>query len=193
MAELKSGRATAHERSAQPFGDSAPKFPSSKPAGLATLARSIYQNDFRLQLVLLAFMVVFYGALLWGAWGKSERTVAWNYTFNSMLAHLMQGRFDVDPQIVGWEEGFLRNGLTYSYFGIWPAASALDPSPNGHRPDLAVLRGRSLRCGLRQSANGFAGAAKKPAESDRSMGGRPHVALSPARRMRDQPAERVHL
>jgi hypothetical protein len=121
MAELKSGRATAHERSAQPFGDSAPKFPSSKPARLTTFARSIYQNDFRLQLVLLVFMLVFYGALLWGAWGKSERTVAWNLTFNSMLAHLMQGRFDVDPKIVGWEEGFLRNGLTYSYFGIWPA------------------------------------------------------------------------
>jgi hypothetical protein len=121
MAELKSGRATTHERSAQPFGDSPPKFSPSKPARLATLVRSIYQNDFRLQLVLLAFMIVFYGALLWGAWGKSERTVAWNYTFNSMLAHLMQGRFDVDPKIVGWEEGFLRNGLTYSYFGIWPA------------------------------------------------------------------------
>jgi hypothetical protein len=121
MAELKSDRATVHERSAQPFGDSASKFPTSKPARLANLARSIYQNDFRLQLVLLAFMIVFYGALLWGAWGKSERTVAWNLTFNSMLAHLMQGRFDVDPKIVGREEGFLRNGLTYSYFGIWPA------------------------------------------------------------------------
>jgi hypothetical protein len=121
MAELKSDRATAHERSARPFGDSAPKFRSSKPGRLATLALSIYQSDSRLQLALLVFMLVFYGALLWGAWGKSERTVAWNLTFNSMLAHLMQGRFDVDPQIVGWEEGFLRNGLTYSYFGIWPA------------------------------------------------------------------------
>src|SRR5262249_4816822 len=37
--------------------------------------------------------------------------------FNSMLLHLLQGRFDVDPQTIG-DEGSLRNGLTYTYFGI---------------------------------------------------------------------------
>jgi hypothetical protein len=88
---------------------------------LRSLALRIYRNDSRLQWALLAFMLVFYGALMRGAWGQSEQTVAWNYTFNSMLAHLMHGQFDVDPQIVGWEEGFLRDGRTYSYFGIWPA------------------------------------------------------------------------
>jgi hypothetical protein len=88
---------------------------------LRSLALRIYRNDSRLQWALLVFMLVFYGALMRGAWGQSEQTVAWNYTFNSMLAHLMHGQFDVDLQIVGWEEGFLRNGRTYSYFGIWPA------------------------------------------------------------------------
>jgi cbb3-type cytochrome oxidase subunit 3 len=88
---------------------------------LRSLALRTYRNDTRLQWALLAFMLVFYGALMRGAWGQSEQTVAWNYTFNSMLAHLMHGQFDVDPQIVGWEEGFLRNGRTYSYFGIWSA------------------------------------------------------------------------
>lgn len=41
-------------------------------------------------------------------------------TFNSMLDHLLRGRFDVDPEIVG-SEGYLRNGRVYSYWGIWLA------------------------------------------------------------------------
>ncbi len=94
---------------------------NSSRSKVRSLALSIYQSDSRLQWALLAFMLVFYGALMRGAWGHSEQTVAWNYTFNSMLAHLVHGQFDVDPQIVGWEEGFLRNGRTYAYFGIWPA------------------------------------------------------------------------
>jgi hypothetical protein len=40
--------------------------------------------------------------------------------FNSMLLHLLQGRFDVDPASVG-DEGYLRDGATYAYFGIFPA------------------------------------------------------------------------
>jgi hypothetical protein len=41
-------------------------------------------------------------------------------TFNSMLLHLLNGSFDVDPGTIG-AEGVLRNGLTYTYFGIAPA------------------------------------------------------------------------
>lgn len=41
-------------------------------------------------------------------------------TFNSMLDHLLHGRFDVDPAIVG-REGFTVNGRVYAYWGIWPA------------------------------------------------------------------------
>ncbi len=41
-------------------------------------------------------------------------------TFNSMLSHLLDGRFDVDPNAIG-DEGFLRDGATYAYFGIFPA------------------------------------------------------------------------
>src|SRR5258708_26749880 len=40
--------------------------------------------------------------------------------FNSMLLHLLQGRFDVDPAAVG-DEGYLRDGAVYAYFGIFPA------------------------------------------------------------------------
>ena len=57
-------------------------------------------------------------------------------TFNSMLANLLQGRFDVDPATVG-TEGFERDGLVYAYWGIlfallraplllWPQGLGLD-------------------------------------------------------------------
>jgi hypothetical protein len=41
-------------------------------------------------------------------------------TFNSMLEHLLRGQFDVDPQAIR-SEGFIHDGKTYSYFGIFPA------------------------------------------------------------------------
>jgi hypothetical protein len=88
---------------------------------LRTIARSTYHDDRKLQFALLGFMLLFYGALLFAAWGESARTTSLRLTFNTMLAHLMHGRFDVDPQIVGGEEGFLRDGRVYPYFGIFPA------------------------------------------------------------------------
>jgi hypothetical protein len=81
---------------------------------------NIYRNDRRLQLVLLAFMLLFYGLLLRISW----RILWWgnpmNLTFNSMLEHLLHGRFDVDPQTVSFE-GFVRGGRVYAYWGIWCA------------------------------------------------------------------------
>lgn len=41
-------------------------------------------------------------------------------TFNSMLDHLLRGRFDVDPAIVG-REGFAVGGQVMAYWGILPA------------------------------------------------------------------------
>lgn len=43
-----------------------------------------------------------------------------NLAFNSMLDHLLRGRFDVDPRTVGYE-GFTRGGRVYAYWGIFPA------------------------------------------------------------------------
>ncbi len=37
--------------------------------------------------------------------------------FNSMLTHLLRGRFDVAPATIGFE-GFARNGRIYSYVGV---------------------------------------------------------------------------
>ena len=40
--------------------------------------------------------------------------------FNSMLEHLLHGTFDVDPRAIG-DEGFLRDGKIYAYFGVFAA------------------------------------------------------------------------
>ncbi|MFT9016726.1 MAG: hypothetical protein ABF990_13445 [Acetobacter sp.] len=37
-----------------------------------------------------------------------------------MMENLLHGRFDVDPKTVG-DEGFLRNGRVYAYWGLFPA------------------------------------------------------------------------
>lgn len=87
-------------------------------ARLAAVARGVYRDDLRLQWAALGFLVIFYGPLLWVLWSRHWDSL--NLTFNSMLAHLLHGRFDVDPQIVGFE-GFVRNGRTYAYWGVWCA------------------------------------------------------------------------
>src|SRR5947209_1391034 len=46
--------------------------------------------------------------------------VTYGLTFNSMLLHLLQGRFDVDPAAIGIE-GYVRDGSVFAYFGIFPA------------------------------------------------------------------------
>lgn len=60
--------------------------------------------------------------------------------FNSMLEHMLQGRFDIDPAIVGYE-GYLRDGLTYSYWGIFCAFLRLPLLlvPDGLHLDVTVL------------------------------------------------------
>jgi hypothetical protein len=40
--------------------------------------------------------------------------------FNSMLSHLLQGDFAVDPSAIKFE-AFLKDGRTYTYFGVAPA------------------------------------------------------------------------
>lgn len=68
---------------------------------------------------LVLLMLIYYGALLAMSWriNGSDRI---RLTFNSMLEHLLRGQFDVDPQVVG-DDGYLRNGHVYAYWGIWCA------------------------------------------------------------------------
>jgi hypothetical protein len=70
----------------------------------------------------LLFPAIFYYAFLITAVGSTGlfSPVPYGLTFNSMLSHLLDGRFDVDPIAVGYE-GYFRDGAVYSYFGILPA------------------------------------------------------------------------
>jgi hypothetical protein len=65
-------------------------------------------------------------------------------TFNSMLEHLLRGEFDVDPAAIDGE-GFVRNGKTYTYFGIVPALLRL---PLLVTDSLARLDVTRLYCAL---------------------------------------------
>ena len=60
--------------------------------------------------------------------GGIFRPSAQGMAFNSMALHLLDGRFDVDPGAIG-DEGFVREGRTYAYFGILPALLRLPLVP----------------------------------------------------------------
>src|SRR5260370_1320600 len=73
---------------------------------LKASASAIYNDDNRLPLVMLCLMLLLYGPLLWIS-SKIMPVDSLDFTFNSMLQHLLHGRFDVDPDIVR-NEGYLR-------------------------------------------------------------------------------------
>ncbi len=60
-----------------------------------------------------------------------------NLTFNNMLEHLLQGRFDVDPRTVG-NEGFSRGGRVYAYWGIFPALLRLPLIVSNRWPQIDI-------------------------------------------------------
>jgi len=68
---------------------------------------------------LLAAGFLYFGILTRGSFGLANKTGS-GFAFNSMLLHLLQGQFDVDPDTIA-NEGFVVNGKVYSYFGIFPA------------------------------------------------------------------------
>ena len=93
--------------------------------------------ELRLQLFVVAFMLLYYGALItngtfnflqsdpdWSCQKASNCATWFGLTFNSMLEHLLHGHFDVDPETVG-SEGFLRDGRVYAYWGIFCAVIRL--------------------------------------------------------------------
>jgi hypothetical protein len=81
-------------------------------------------NELRLQLFLIAFMLLYYGALITNGSFNFFQHEGIGLTFNSMLEHLLHGYFDVDPDAVG-TDGFLRDGRVYGYFGIFCAVIRL--------------------------------------------------------------------
>jgi hypothetical protein len=66
------------------------------------------------------FMLLYYAIPLTSGSYDLVRPVLHGFTFNSMLAHLLAGQCDVDPQAIG-DEGFVHGGRTYAYFGVFPA------------------------------------------------------------------------
>jgi hypothetical protein len=82
------------------------------------------RNELRLQLFLVAFMLLYYGALITNGNFNFLQHESGGLTFNSMLEHLLHGHFDVDPEAVGIE-GYLREGRVYAYWGIFCAVIRL--------------------------------------------------------------------
>lgn len=117
MAKMTNGNAASPELKDKVLIDR-----SCGVAPAASLFSTVMRGLFKLrqQLALLAFMLFLYGSLLWLIGGSRSSSGQIGLTFNSMLAHLLHGQFDVDPWIVG-DEGFLRNGRVYAYWGIWCA------------------------------------------------------------------------
>jgi hypothetical protein len=78
-----------------------------------------------------------------------------NLLFNNMFAHLLQGRFDVDPASVRYE-AFVRQGRTYSYFGLFcPLLRAplfLIGRPNVDITALSVLTAAAVSLWARLTA-----------------------------------------
>lgn len=71
-------------------------------------------------LVWLAPAAIWYALLLCAGSTGMTAPVPHGLVFNSMAQHLLHGRFDVDPAAIG-DEGYLRGGLVYAYFGVFPA------------------------------------------------------------------------
>ena len=68
--------------------------------------------------LLLAFAI--YAALLTRGGFDLAGAEPLGLTYNSMLAHMLHGRWDVDPSAIGFE-AFIHDGRAYAYFGPVPA------------------------------------------------------------------------
>jgi hypothetical protein len=99
------------------------------PDRMAVAARRVESGNHRSYPILerrLVFALMwlapcaYYLALLTDGRFSVLQPITLGMAFNDMLAHLLQGRFDVDPAVIG-TEGYVHVGRTYSYFGIFCA------------------------------------------------------------------------
>ena len=94
----------------------------------------------KISLAIIFFIIWYSGTLmLWCHSPVQYSDSGLGLTFNSMIEHMLHGRFDVDPQSVG-EEGFLRDGRVYAYWGIFPALLRLPLLVLPHGVNLDVTR-----------------------------------------------------
>lgn len=113
----------------------------------ATPSAIIREHGFLI--LIYAFAAVFYGWLLTRGTFDIFGAEPLGLTFNSMLDHMLRGRWDVDPAAIGFE-AFIRNGRTYAYFGPFPALLRLPLLLVPHRllPDWHGLQVERLSCWL---------------------------------------------
>ena len=71
-------------------------------------------------MVVSGLIFLYYWALLSDGSFFHVKPIRYDMIFNSMIESMARGRFDVNPDAV-LQEGFTRDGRTYSYFGILPA------------------------------------------------------------------------
>jgi hypothetical protein len=95
-------------------------------------------------MVLLCFAAAsgYYALLLNTGSSGFFKPIPHGLAFNSMLLHLLDGRFDIDPVAIGFE-GYVRDGVTYSYFGVFPALLRVIFLP---LPDFAAIDFTRLSC-----------------------------------------------
>ncbi len=94
--------------------------------------------------VLLAVLALYYLFLLSNGTFQIFAPEMFDKAFGSMLEHLLRGEFTVDPAAINssaYSEAWVRNGRTYSYFGILPALLRLAAMPftDVAQADLARL------------------------------------------------------
>ncbi len=68
--------------------------------------------------VLTVIFTAYYAFVLAAGHVTPFPAVPLGLTFNSMMDHMLQGRFDVDPDAVQFE-AFLRDGNAYTYWGVF--------------------------------------------------------------------------
>lgn len=122
MSDMTSGPDSTHKSSSARSGGMVRKSRLEEGAEGADVACG-FLNNRKWYFGLVLLMVIYYGALLGISWriNGSDRI---RLTFNSMLEHLLRGQFDVDAQVIG-DDGYLRNGYVYAYWGIWCAVLRL--------------------------------------------------------------------
>lgn len=92
--------------------------------------------------VLLVVVAVYYLFLLSNGTFQLFAPEMLDKAFGNMLVHLLHGEFTVDRDAIGFE-AFTRDGQTYAYFGIFPAALQLLAMPF---TDIAQVHLARLSC-----------------------------------------------
>jgi hypothetical protein len=99
-------------------------FNTTRAAGRAKPELDTFLSHWLGFAVVLTIVTVYYLLLLSNGTFQLFAPEWLDKTFNNMLVHLLRGEFTVDREAIA-QEAFTRDGKTYTYFGIFPAALRL--------------------------------------------------------------------